>query len=109
MLLLRFADAPQYSQSVASNARGPLNYTLIANYRDADDNSKYIDVAADANVVGNYNISTDWVTINPDANGAGTITMTSDNEDEVNSRSTVITLSYDGSTSNEITVTQTHK
>lgn len=109
VLLLRFAVDPQYSQSVASNARGPLNYTLIANYRDADDNSKYIDVAADANVVGNYNISTDWVTINPDAEGAGTITMTSDNEDEVNSRSTVITLSYDGSTSNEITVTQTHK
>ena len=110
VLLLRFDDS-SYSQSVAYNSRGPLNYSLIADYRDSHTGSTgYIAVAKDANVIKNFNISTSWVKVTPSGtDGTGTIEMLSDNEDEVNSRSTEINMSYDGQTSSTITVIQTKK
>ena len=110
VLMLRFdGTGTVSSRTVTYDARGPLNYTLTVTYRDAVKTSMRIDASADANKVENFNISTDWVTVTPTTGGAGTITMTSDNEDEVNSRTTSINMSYDGATSSTITVTQAHK
>lgn len=109
VLTLQYNDNTT-TQSTTYNGRGPWTYEVYAQYRDAAESSHFIDVSKDANVKGNFNINANWATISPTAdNYVGLLQLTSDNEDEVNSRTATISYSYDGKTSNTITVTQTKK
>lgn len=109
VLTLQYNDN-NTTQSTTYNGRGPWTYEVYAQYRDAAESTHFIDVSKDANVKGNFNIDANWATISPTANNyVGLLQLTSDNEDEVNLRTATISYSYDGKTSNTITVTQTKK
>ncbi len=109
VLTLQYNDN-NTTQSTTYDGRGPWTYEVYAQYRDAVESSHYIDVAKDANKNGNFNINANWATISPVADNInGLLQLTSDNEDEVNERTATISYSYDGKTSNTITVTQAKK
>lgn len=66
---------------------------------------KYIDVTTDANANGIYTHE-NWITVDRSAKKVSTL---SKNEDEVNDRTSNITLSYGGVTSTPISITQSKK
>lgn len=87
------------------NQTGPFGYKLTVKYVNKAANTMWIDVTKDANANGTFNHA-NWLTVDR-ANKK--VSILSNNENETTARTSTISLSYGGGTSDPISITQQFK
>ena len=101
LLTVNYASGNPASRSIAWDAQTQFGYKVTAYYQDNVNRDRYIDYSVKANNEGTFNYA-NWVKITKTADAAtGIIEPISKNEDEVNAREALVTISYDGETSVE--------